>query len=522
MKRCSFFYHFFFFVVVVFISCSKSNPTPTPPVTQPAKPTITSIDISEGITGTIVTITGTNFSTTPNDDLVSFNGVLATVSSATSTQLTVTVPNNAGTGAVTVKVNGNEANGPTFTYLAQLTVTALNVLQGPLNTPVTITGTGFSTTGAHDQVTFNGKPATVTAATSTTLNVTVPASAGTGKVMVKVDGHTATGPIFTYQFSTIVSTFAGNGDSFYADGTGTASSFDQPQGIAIDKVGNLYVADEVYNLIRKITPQAVVTTIAGNTGVSHGNQNGNGTAATFFGPTSIAIDKDGTLFIVDAGNRLIRKMTTDGTVSTFAGNASATSTDGQGAAASFKSPHGICIGPSGNMYITDNDYIRKISPTGVVTTIAGTGTDGSADGNGLSASFNTPWDITADSLENLYVSDNRSRIRKISTTYQVSTFAGSASQGAKDGTGTAATFNYPYGLAFGPDGNLYVTDGLNNKIRKITPAGVVTTFAGTGAVGENNGSANTATFNTPSSLVFDSTGALYVTDLNIIRKIISQ
>ena len=368
---------FYLLVTSIEISCSKKTTPQPPPVVVTAKPTITSLDVTEGPANTTVVITATNFSTTLGDDLVYFNSVQATVSTASSTQLTVTVPANAGTGVVSVKVNGNEAIGPNFTYLAALSITSLSVSQGALNTPVTITGTGFSNVLTHNQVAFNGKAAPIKSASSTQLSVTVPVGAGNGIVTVQVAGHTATGPTFVYQLSAVVSTFAGDGDSFYADGMGNTASFYQPEGIAIDKNGTFYVADGWFSLIRKITSQALVTTIAGNPGNNSGHQNGVGTAATFFGPIGIAVDNSGNLFISDLGNRTIRKMTPDGMVTTFAGSGIAASVDGQGTAASFRSPTNICIGPSGNIYVADNNVIRKITPTGAVTTIAGSGVDGS-------------------------------------------------------------------------------------------------------------------------------------------------
>ncbi len=326
----------------------------------------------------------------------------------------------------------------------------------------------------------------------------------------------------------IVTTFAGTvGSTGTTDGTGTASRFNTPSDIEIDSGGNLFVTDYLNHTIRKITSAGVVTTLAGTAG-SSGTTDGIGTAARFNRPTGIKIDSSGNLFVTDTLNQTIRKITSAGVVTTFAGTAGTSgTTDGTGTAARFNSPSGIEIDSSGNLFISDyaNDTIRKITTAGVVTTFAGTaGTSGTTDGTGTAARFNRPSGIEIDSSGNLFVTDTSNHtIRKITSAGVVTTFAGTAgSSGTTDGTGTAARFNSPSDIEIDASGNLYVADLLNHTLRKITSAGVVTTFAGTaGTSGTIDGTGTTARFNTPLGIKIDSSGNLFVADsLNhIIRKI---
>jgi sugar lactone lactonase YvrE len=213
-----------------------------------------------------------------------------------------------------------------------------------------------------------------------------------------------------------------------------------------------------------------------------------------------------------------------GTVTTLAGTGSFGSTDGVGINASFCAPNDVAVDSGGNVYVADlgNNLIRKITPSGVVTTLAGTGKIGSANGPGASASFNGPGCLAVDSSGNIYVSDSGNQlIRKITSDGVVSTMAGSGAQGASNGPGSEASFNGPDGLAVDVSGIVYVSDTYNNMIRKITPDGVVSTFAGTGTYGFTNGPGASATFNEPMGLAIDLTGNLYVADLynQVIRKI---
>ena len=282
----------------------------------------------------------------------------------------------------------------------------------------------------------------------------------------------------------VVSTLAGlAGSSGSADGTGSAARFCYPYGVAVDGSGNVYVADTDNYTIRKITPAGVVSTLAGLAG-SSGSADGTGSAARFDYPYGVAVDGSGNVYVADSGNNTIRKITPAGVVSTLAGMAgSSGSADGTGSAARFNYPTGVAVDGSGNVYVADtgNNTIRKITPAGVVSTLAGTaGSSGSADGTGSAARFYYPYGVAVDGSGNVYVADNDNyTIRKITPAGVVSTLAGLAgSSGSADGTGSAARFYYPYGVAVDGSGNVYVADTDNDTIRKITPAGVVSTLAG--------------------------------------------
>jgi hypothetical protein len=324
-----------------------------------------------------------------------------------------------------------------------------------------------------------------------------------------------------------VSTLAGTvGHSGSADGQGTAASFNIPLGVGVDGSGNVYVADYNNDTIRKITSGGAVTTIAGvvKTG---GFVDGQGTGAQFYGPYDVVVDGSGNLIVSDEINNTIRKITSGGAVTTFAGIAQAGYADGTGDAARFNRPTGVAVDHSGNYYVADdyNYTIRKVTPSGVVTTVAGTpGDAGSANGTGSAALFNGPFRVVADSSNNLFVTDyTNNAIREITPGGVVSVFAGTVGvAGSTDGTGTGAKFNGPLGICVDSSGNFYVVEQQNNTVRKITPAGVVTTLAGTaGTVGSDDGTGAAAKFSLPAGDCVDSSGNVYVADYgnSTIRKI---
>jgi sugar lactone lactonase YvrE len=281
----------------------------------------------------------------------------------------------------------------------------------------------------------------------------------------------------------VVSAFVGtSGQAGSTDATGAAARFNQPSGlIRAADLTTLIASDTGNATIRRIAADGAVTTFAGSPTL-RGNNDATGTAATFSSPLGLAFDASGNLYVADEMNHTIRRISSAGTVSTFAGAAASSGTaNGALLTARFNHPSGLAFDSAGNLYVTDtfNHTIRKISPLGLVTTLAGLeGVSGTADGSGSNALFNKPTGITVDSTGNLYVADTaNSSIRKITPTGVVTTFAGlSTISGLKDGTGSDAWFNQPLALDFDASGNLYVADTGNAAIRKITPAGVVTTL----------------------------------------------
>ncbi|MES2355552.1 MAG: hypothetical protein V4568_14375 [Pseudomonadota bacterium] len=327
----------------------------------------------------------------------------------------------------------------------------------------------------------------------------------------------------------IVTTIAGTpGIAGSADGTGAAASFNHPAGLTTDGAGNIYVADSGNSTMRKITPEGVVTTIAGTPYIM-GSADGTGAAASFNYPAGLTTDGAGNIYVADIENSTIRKITPAGVVTTIVGTAGKTgATDGIGAAASFNQPYGLTTDSAGHVYVADtfNNTIRKITPTGLVSTLAGsTGTWGSADGAGAAASFTNFYGLAADSTGNIFVADRGSHtIRKVTPAGIVTTIAGTLySRGSADGAGTAASFNNPAGIATDSVGNIFVTDSESHTIRKVTPAGIVTTIAGTASsiAGSADGTGTTASFNNPVGIATDSVGNIYVADTgnSAIRRI---
>ncbi len=276
----------------------------------------------------------------------------------------------------------------------------------------------------------------------------------------------------------VVTTLAGSpGQIGSADGTGSAARFDEPIGIAVGSSGNVYVADEGNDTIRKITPAGVVTTLAGSPGQT-GSADGTGSAARFTFPSGIAVNAAGNVYVGDETDT-IREITPAGVVTTLAGDADHQgTTDGTGSTALFEQPAGLAVDAAGNVYVADigADTIRKITPAGVVTTLAGSpGQTGSADGTGSAARFSFPTSVAVDGTGNVYVADNgNDTIREITPAGVVTTLAGTAGQhGSANGTGTAALFYGPYAVAVDSAGDtVYVADSDNETIRELSIATV--------------------------------------------------
>ncbi|HZX27025.1 MAG TPA: SMP-30/gluconolactonase/LRE family protein, partial [Telluria sp.] len=276
----------------------------------------------------------------------------------------------------------------------------------------------------------------------------------------------------------------------YVDSMRNGARFSYPSGMRFDAAGNMYVADMRNSVIRRIGRDGTVSTVAGMVGIT-GSADGRGTAARFNYPGDVAVDAAGVLYVADSGNNTIRKIAVDGTVSTLAGAAGQSGAgDGGAADARFNGPNGVVLDGQGNLYVADswNSVIRRITPDGQVSTLAGAaGSWGHADGTGAAAQFKNPASITIDGAGMLYVADG-STVRRITPAGVVTTIAGADGQdGETDGAGAAARFNGAGGIAADAAGNLFVADGGGNTVRKVTPDGVVTTLAGSGSSGAQNG-----------------------------------
>lgn len=328
-----------------------------------------------------------------------------------------------------------------------------------------------------------------------------------------------------------VTTFVGlSGTLGSTDGTGGNARFAYPTGLAFDRAGNLYVADNGNHTIRKVTPEGVVTTLAGAVGVS-GWVDGPGAQARFQVPYDVAVGPGGVVYVVDSYNQVLRAISPEGVVSTMAGSPGKLGgSDGSGTEARFQYPSAATVDPTGTVWIADygNQAIRRLALDGQVTTVAGAAASpGAEDGALGNARFSFPADVTIGPDGSLFVVEvGNQTVRRISPTGTVSTFAGAAGQsGTVDGVGAEARFFNPQGVAADLDGNLYVTDSFNHTIRRISALGAVTTVAGApGTAGFADGTGSAARFYSPIGIVVEAGGTLYVADTwnHVIRRMTSE
>ncbi len=324
----------------------------------------------------------------------------------------------------------------------------------------------------------------------------------------------------------VVTTLAGNGTQGFVDGTGGptgTAQFHDPNGVAVDASGSVYVGDYGNHRVRKIDPQGNVTTLAGNgtPGDADGTGGATGTAQLYF-PFGVAVDHSGNVLVADAGSSRIRRIDPQGNVTTVAGNGTLGSKDGMGGrdgVASFAHPYGLAVDPAGNILVADlnNHRIRRIDKTGAVTTLAGTGTMGFRDGPAGQAWFAQPTGVATDAAGNVYVADHGNhRVRRIDPFGNVTTVAGTGTAGYYDGSGGAlgcAQFTGLIAVAVGAQGVLYVVDTGNDKVRAIDLAtNRVSGYAGTGTLGFADGPGAAAEFWVPSGVAVDAAGALFVSD----------
>ncbi len=325
--------------------------------------------------------------------------------------------------------------------------------------------------------------------------------------VITIAGSTKPGPI-------------GPDSGGFKDGPGAIALFNGPTGVAIDTYGNVYVADTINSRIRKIDSKGNVTTFAGSG--KAGYQDGSATLARFRNPSSVAVDSKGNVYVADQYNHRIRKIDSKGNVSTLAGNRIPGNQDGLGTSARFNWPKGVAVDGKGNVYVADdqNHRIRKIDTNGNVTTVAGT-IEGYRDGPVTIAQLKRPQGIAVDSGGNIYVTTLNRRVRKIDTKGNMTTIAGTGQYGTKDGPGLSAQFQAPAGIALDSKGNLYVADGVGRRIRKIDTKGNVTTVAGS-KEGFQDGPIKTARFFFPVGVVVDRANHIFVSDTggHRIRKIV--
>lgn len=337
--------------------------------------------------------------------------------------------------------------------------------------------------------------------------------------------HTAKGQI--------ISTFAGSKVAGYAGDGGPASSaqLNRAVSLAADGEGNIYLADYYNHVVRKINKDGIITTVAGNHTMGYSGDGGPATAAKLHGPWGIAIDADGNIFIADKYNHAVRRVSTAGTITTVAGNGTpGYSGDGAAAtAARLYRPLGLCLDNKGNLYVADNSntVVRKITPDGIISTFAGNNKAGSGGDGGpaTAASLRNVRAVAADATGNIYISDTwNSIIRKVDAKGIISTFAGYRVPGSRGdgGPATLACLHYPVGITTDADGSLYIADNFNHSIRKVAPDGKITTIAGNGTKGfsGDGGPATAAKAAHPTSLAICN-GNLYFTEFtnNIIRTV---
>ncbi|MBM3436387.1 MAG: hypothetical protein FJY07_09265, partial [Bacteroidetes bacterium] len=313
-----------------------------------------------------------------------------------------------------------------------------------------------------------------------------------------------------------VTTYTGTGSAGFINGDTSIASFNKPFGICIDIYGNLFIADAYNHVIRKISTEGIVSTYCGG-GVA-GYLDGEANVAKFNQPINICLDPSGNMFVSDFLNQRIRKIDTSGMVTTVAGSGAAGLQDSSAMEAQFNYPRGICMDDTGNIYIGDswNHRVRKISTNGIVTTWAGGGNTigvqsvgGYLDGSDTSARFYTPCELSIDGSNPIYVADAYNhRIRKIDSERMVTTVAGSGDSGPTaggflNGPALESRFNTPTAVFIATDGNIFVGDGSNQRVRKISQDQIVSTFAGSGETGFENGPDSLATFNFPRGCTMD-------------------
>ncbi len=329
---------------------------------------------------------------------------------------------------------------------------------------------------------------------------------------------------FTVQAQTITTIAGGGGNGLGDGGAATAATLQQPGAVAVDSLGNIYIADGQDQRVRRVNAAGVISTFAGTGNRDFSGDGGQAASAGLNQPSGVAVDSANNVYIADRLNHRIRKVTPAGVISTFAGTGTAGFTGDGGAAtsATLNSPTALAVDSQNNLYIVDtnNRRIRKVTPGGTISTFAGNGlVNFSGDGGpAINAGISTPAGLAFDAQGNLYVSDGSNRVRKI-VAGVITTYAGNGGTGTAGdgGAATSAQLSTPAGLAVDAAGNLYIADEFNNKVRKVNGAGTISTYAGGANVGGNFGDGSAATnasLALPIGLMIDGNGNLLIADSN--------
>ena len=325
--------------------------------------------------------------------------------------------------------------------------------------------------------------------------------------------------------SSIISTTVGNGTGGYTGdgGPATSAEINYAEGVAFDASGDMFIADTVNNVVRKVTPSGIISTVAGDGTAGYTGDGGSATSAELTGPSSVALDASGDLFIVDPANEVIRKVTPSGVISTYAGNGTpgASGDGGPATSAELHDPQAVAVDALGDVFIADssNNKIRMVSPSGIITTVAGNGGFGYTGDGGpaTDAELSVPSSVCVDASGDLFIADSGNNVaREVNTLGVISTFAGNGTAGYSGDGGPAASaeLHDPYGIACDAFGNVYIADYDNRAVREVNPSGVISTFAGNGAYNYtgDGGPAGASTLDSPTDVAISPAGNIAIAD----------
>jgi sugar lactone lactonase YvrE len=422
-------------------------------------------------------------------------------------------------------------------------------LPGQTNSALSLSGVDWTNAGSYEVVVSNVYGSVTSAVAVLTVGIppgiTVQPVGETNLVQSTASFSVAvsgTGP-FTYQWQfnganlpdSIIGTVAGDGTGGYSGdgGPATQAELADPSGVAVDASGNLFIADTYNARIREVGTNGIISTVAGNGTEGYSGNGGQATNAELARPAGVAVDASGNLFIADWENQRVRKVGTNGIITTVAGNGTAaySGDGGPATSAELNGPWGVAVDASGNLFIADygNERIRKVGTNGIITTVAGNGTQGySGDGGPAThAELSLPSGVAVDGSGNLFIADfYNSRIRKVGTNGIISTVAGNGTAGysGDGGAATRAELDFPLGVTVDASGNLFIADSSNSRIRKMGTNGIITTVAGNGTMGYSGdgGAATRAELSGPIGVAVDASGDLFIGDqYNMrIRKVV--